>query len=430
VQELAGFNRANLAANLPEILPEMRCASIRIFLIIAAVCISRGRGQQIISGSGPDSRPILVNADIALLEDAEPRKDLNCAISPDKPTLGFDLKFHAGYSVSIPIKDLEGSVSGSRLSLVFRVTAKDRPPVYFDQHFRVPPIREPSGTAVLDGTFDVGEGDYHIDWLMRDFEGRYCSSYWDLSAALSPKEKQVAVALAPQAVTATQDEQFQAEPPVARIAENPLNVKVMMNFAPLRVEAAALLPQDRVALVSILRNLSRNPRIGKISLVTFNVQQERVIYRQDFSNQIDFPALGRALKLLNLGTVDFRQLTHKNGDTQFLADLTRNELAARENVDGLIFVGPKSSIDASIPEENLKQIGEPDFPLFYMNYTPDPLAVPWRDTIGRMVKFLKGREYIISGPRDLSNALSEVLDRIVKSKGARPAVAPARGSER
>ena len=44
-----------------------------------------------------------------------------------------------------------------------------------------------------------------------------------------------------------------------------------------------------------------------------------MIYRQEGASQIDFPALGKALTSLNLGTVDLKRLSQKHGDSEFLA---------------------------------------------------------------------------------------------------------------
>lgn len=392
-------------------------AAILSFTAYAGVS-ARGFAQDVIPGSGPGGLPLLISSDTAVLEDGEPRHDLNCSVTPDKASLGFDLKFHSGYSVTLPLKDLTGL--GNRLTIVFRVASTGSTvPVYFDQHVRVPPIQQTSGDVLLNGVFDLGAGDYHVDWLMRDLAGLYCSTSWDVSAQLSAHDRGVNVALPANAVAASEQERFQAEPPVMRTAADPLNVKVLMNFAPEHPGAATMAPQDRSALVGILRNLARNPRLGRISLIAFNVDQRRVIYRQDFSSAIDFPAFGTALKSLTLGTVDFHALEDKNGGMVFLSTLIRNEMAADPNVDGLVFVGPRSLLDSSIPEDDLKRIREPAYPIFYLNYEPDPSAVPWRDAIGRMVKFFKGREYTISGPRDLWNAVSETVDRMAQSKRTR-----------
>jgi hypothetical protein len=376
--------------------------------------------QQIMNGSRNGERPILFNGDLAILEAGEPRKDLDCALAPDKPVLGFDLKFHGGYVVTVPLKELEGT--GDTLTIIFRVTPRNSSePVYFSQLIRVPSIAEGKGSVSLGGGFELGEGSYHVDWLMHDFAGRFCSSYWDVEAALATKDRQVTVAVPPNSIRRAEDEQFQAEPPVQRNPDTPLNVKVLMNFAPQRQTSASLQPMDTMALLSILRNLSRNPKIGKFSLVAFNIQEQRVLYRQDASDHIDFPAMGSALKNINLGTVRVQQLERKNGDTEFLSGLIKNEMGDAANPDGLIFIGPKTLLDSSVPQDDLKQVGFLEYPVFYMNYTLDPAIAPWRDAISRMVKFFKGREYTISGPRDVWNAVTEVVARIAQSKhGAAP----------
>jgi hypothetical protein len=47
-----------------------------------------------------------------------------------------------------------------------------------------------------------------------------------------------------------------------------------------------------------------------------------------------------------------------------------------------------------------------------------------------MVKFFKGREYTITGPRDLWNAVTEMVTRIAKFKQTRGSYATGDGSGR
>src|SRR3984957_5815602 len=63
-------------------------------------------GQILIHGSGPHQRANIFNTDLAVLESGEQRKDLPCTVTPSKPTLGFDLKFHAGYQVRVQLSEL------------------------------------------------------------------------------------------------------------------------------------------------------------------------------------------------------------------------------------------------------------------------------------------------------------------------------------
>lgn len=373
-------------------------------------------------GSGPNGNVNIYNTDLAVLESGENRKDLPCSVTPSKPNLGFDLRFHAGYEVTIPLNDLAGGEN--LLSILFRVAPQNHrdQPIYFTQHIRVPLLEEDAkGDAYLQGAFDLGEGNYHIDWLMRDRAERVCSSSWDSEAALATKDRSMNLAIAPGAIQRADGEQFREEPPVQRATnEPPLNVKLLVNFAPQNSLSAALQPLDTSALVSILRSLVREPRIGKFSIIAFNMQEQKVVYRQEGADRIDFPALGEALHSLNLGTIDLKRLGEKHGDTEFLTSLVRREISGKQDhPDALIFAGPKVMLDANVPQDALKEAGDVSFPVFYMNYNLNPQAVPWKDAISHTVHFFRGYEYTISRPRDLWFAVTEMVSRIVKSRNGR-----------
>jgi hypothetical protein len=379
------------------------------------------RAQTIIEGSGPGGLVRIFNTDSAILEAQDPRKDLPCTVNPIKPLLGFDMKFHAGYEISIPLRELSGAED--LLTTIFRVTpeTKTDDPVYFSQRISVPSIEpDAHGNAYLQGYFDVGEGRYHVDFLIRDRSERVCSSYWDTDASLPGKEKQLSLVIPPSTIAAAEREQFKEEPPVDRAADaqhgdGPLNVKVLVNFAPQNSRAATLQPLDMNALVAILRSIAREPRIGRFSIVAFNMQEQKVLYRQEASEQIDFPALGDALNSLKLGTVDLKRLSQKHGDTEFLTDLITQEMKdAKNRPDALIFAGPKVMLDAGVSQDTLKEIGQVEYPVFYMNYNFNPQSNPWRDAIGNTVKFFKGAEFTITRPPDLWRAWTEIMSRIVK----------------
>mgnify|MGYP000959142043 FL=1 len=385
------------------------------FLTLAAA------GQTVMNSGPSGAGTRIVATDMAVLEAGDPRNDLPCTVTPVKPSLGFDLKFHSGYDVSVPLRDLAGSEN--MLTMLFRVTAENHKedPLYFVQRVRVPAIDEDArGDAYLSGAFDVGEGKYHVDWLMRDRSERVCSSYWDTEANLPPKEKQIALSIMPGSIERTDVEQFKEEPPIERNStEPPLNVKVLVNFAPQNATSAAFRPADTSALVSILRQIARDPHISKFSVVAFNMQEQRIIYRQESANRIDFPALGEALNTVNLGTVDLKRLSQKHGDTEFLEDLIKAEIGTAEHPDALIFAGPKVMLESNINQDSLREVGDVEYPVFYMNYNLNPQVTPWRDSISRAVKFFRGTEFTISRPKDLWFAVNEMVSRIVKSKHGR-----------
>jgi hypothetical protein len=362
------------------------------------------------------------SSDMAILETKEVRKDLPCTVTPTKPDLGFDLRFHAGYEVTFPLSDISGSEN--QLTVLFRVTPDSHKddPVYFVQHLHVPQIEEDAkGEANLTGLFDLGEGTYHVDWMMRDRSERVCSFYWDPEAALPSKDKQMELALPAGSVERAALEQFTEEPPVERAqAATPLNIKVLVNFAPQFMDSTAMRPIDTMALVTMLRRIAREPQFGKFSLVAFNIQEQKVLYRQSSAEKFDFPALGEAVGKIKLGTVDLKRLAQKHGEMEFLSDLIKNEISSGDHPDAVIFAGPKIMLDDAVPEEQLKPFAaDVDFPVFYMNYNLYPRDAPWRDSVSRAVKLFRGTEYTISRPRDLWFAVSEMVSRIVKSKHGR-----------
>jgi len=360
----------------------------------------------------------LLPGDSAVLEMEEIKKDLPCTVTSVKPVMGFDMRFHSGYDITIPLKELASN--GQTLTVVFSVapaSAKDTPR-YFSQKFRVPELPEDAGgKTLLEGGFDIGEGSYHVRWLMRDHLERVCSSSWDINATLNRRDQDMKMNLTPNAVEAADFEFFKPEPPVARKPDgDPLKVKVLINYAPQESAAAAMAPVDASALVSILRTIAREPRIVQFSIVAFNLNEQRVVYRADNLDEINFPDLGKQLRSLKLGMVDYKHLADPHSPTEFLTHLVQDELTGSQ-ADAVIFAGPKAFLDQQVTQDNLKDIGTISYPVFYMNYMlvqggSWSEAPAWRDAIGSVVKKLRGFEYTITRPRDLWTAWTDIMNHI------------------
>lgn len=390
-----------------------RCAILTGFLILPAV----GFSQRLMRPSEPGGTVQLIGNDQAVLDSEDIKKDLPCTVTPVKPILGFDLRFHSGYDIAVPLRELAGN--GDILTIVFRVTsnaAKDSP-IYFFQRYHVPEIdADASGDAYLDGGFDIGEGSYHVDWMMRDRIERVCSSNWDVTAALSGNETSMKLPIARNAIDSSEQEFFHAEPPVKRLeSQGSFKIKVLLNFAPQQGSAAAMEPIDTSALVSILRNISRDPRICRFSVVAFNMNEQKVIYRSEDADHIDFPGLGKALATVKFGMIDYRKLADPHSGSEFLSRLVEDELANNRS-DAVVFAGPKVTLSDEVPPDSLKELPAVNYPVFYMNYNLRPAQNPWRDPIGNVVKHLRGYEYTISRPRDLWNSWSDIMSRIAKLK--------------
>src|SRR5580704_8519069 len=82
------------------------------------------RGQTVLV-PGPNGHVNIFNSDLAVLEAGETRKDLVCTVTPAKPALGFDLRFHTGYDVTLPLREVAGSENA--LNILFRVAPENHP---------------------------------------------------------------------------------------------------------------------------------------------------------------------------------------------------------------------------------------------------------------------------------------------------------------
>ena len=172
-------------------------ARFAVIVLVTLLPTVPGRAQIAIRPAEPNEAVNLIPSDQAALEDDIGRRDIPCTVTERKPELGFDLRFHSGYDVNVPLKDLSG---GDLLTILFRVyPAGDRAhSTYFVQHFHLPDIEDDAkGDALLQGAVDVGEGKYHVDWLMRDRNERICSSGWDVDASLGAKEKPIPLFIKP-----------------------------------------------------------------------------------------------------------------------------------------------------------------------------------------------------------------------------------------
>ncbi len=410
------------------------CRSAARQTLIAGVAFTlsiTSAASQMLLKSAQVGEPLnMLPSDIAVLEAGVPRQDIPCTVTDHKADLGFDLRFHDGFDVTIPLRELAGA--GETLTVVFRVFPREAPSrsSYFVQHFDVPAIEDDAkGDATLEGAIDLGEGNYHVDWLMRDRAEHLCSSSWDVDAELPPKDKPVPLFITANQVAESIPQPFvdDAAPKLAEPTKDNLTVKLLVNFAPQQAYSAALQRSDTDALVTILKTIQRDPRVAHVSLVAFNIDEARVIYRQEMAPKIDFVALGKALQSMKLGTVNLQNLQQKHSDSEFLENLLTAEVGNSNRPDALVFAGPKAMLSSDVPQDNLRRIGNIDCPVFYMNYALDPKAVPWKDSISHAIRAFKGIEYTISRPRDLWFSTSEMVSRIVQFKRERALATSASG---
>ena len=254
----------------------------RLVVVFAAGLPVCSYGQTLLPELRSGGTTRLRQTDFAVLERQQARNDLPCTVSGTKPELGWDFTFHTGYEVDVPLTYLVGD--GNELTVLFRVVPQDRPddPVYMVQRLHIPAVEEGSkGEGTFYGIFTLGEGKYHVDWLMRDQRKHICAVSWDLEAKLNSKDRQLRQWI-PQALVQPRRPPFAEEPPVIRAPE--IRLAAFQHHRELRSSrsvCALIDDQDLESLVAILRRIARDPRIELYSIIICSLETQQVVYQQE-----------------------------------------------------------------------------------------------------------------------------------------------------
>jgi len=354
----------------------------------------------------------LHQSDLAVLESDALRDELPCKVTPEKPVLRFDLRFHAGYTVAVPVKQL--APGGDRLQVRLRITpiAGEADEVLMTDRLNVPAIPEDAkGFGVFPGGFALGPGRYRVDWLMRDRLGRYCSSSWQAEAKLAGSERDLPLGLAPNTVAAPDEESYPAHATQIGDGRESLHLKILLNLAPADTHRSVLDTQELEVMRSLLQNFGRQQQFRSFTLVAFNIHTQKVIHRQENVPHIDMLLLKAAIENSDAGTINYRSLFDPRSESTFIAGLLADELGAgMPQPDVVVVAGPKASVEGKVPVEQLKDLGETSFPIFYFSHVADPAQNPFRDSIGAALKTLKTTsEFKITQPRDMGVAIRQVI---------------------
>lgn len=375
------------------------------------VCI--GQGQSLVPEFRSEDTWRLRPTDIAVLEAKEPRQDLRCSVSQVKPVLDLDFNFHTGYRVGIPQGELVGT---NKLTVVFRVIPQGRPRevVYMTQWVDVPAAGK--GEKAFSGNFTLGSGKYHVDWLMRDEQQRVCAAFWDVESKVNPKDVLLREWI-PTATVAPLEPIFAEAPPVIRERDRPLpQISIIVSFDPPNPSSVRLDDRDLESLVTILRRTESDPRVETCSIIVCSLASQQILYQQKGAGRLYIPALGEALKSLKLGVIDAKRPAASNNPGQFAADLIREHMRT-DSPDALVVIGRKATGEnPGVSRSALESLQSSSIPAFYLSYDAGRPPSFSRDLLSSIVKRLRGIEYRIVQPKDLFNAWSAVVSRLVHTK--------------
>ncbi len=395
-----------------------RSICVRVYLLALSLSLPCA-SQTLMRSSLGGVQVHIIHSDMAVLGSGETRDDLPCQVVPLPPKLGFDLQFLAGYRVSIPLRALAGA--GDKLRMLFRIQPLDGSNryFYFVDRYDVPAIElDAEGQAALAGQYVLGPGRYRVEWLMRNRAEQVCAKNWEIETNTTENLDALAASRGAYTVAPRDPDLFTDEPPVLRSATaDLLHVKILINFTPSDPRDLRLRQYDLRNIVSIVRAISREPRVGTFSVVAFNMQQERVIFEQEGVSRIDFPGLGEAIESIKDGMIDVALLQDEESGPRFLTQILQQHLGEQDpEPDAIVILGPKLLLDKKVSVQRLAEAGPTRSPIFYFIYDTTPSAYPWRDAISNVLRLYKGLEYTITVPRDLGKAMHSFLSSFAPNR--------------
>jgi hypothetical protein len=359
-------------------------------------------GQSLLPNQSGD-RPLLMQGDWALLEAAEARNDLGCALHWNKPKLGFDLRYHSEFEAHIPLEN----VKSSDLLVLLRVTPDQGSPSYFKQLWKASPD-VPAGADIskaiyrVRGSFDAGPGKYKAEWLLRDALGNACFQTENISVPVAE-----GLQIKANQLLETLDQDFKPEMCLYNSTEatSSTPVHLFVNYAPSLPGFATPPDHDREAILSMIRLFSRDCSISQLYLTVFDLERQQVLFKNDTS-RVNFAELGNALSNAQHGTIDIATLKDSPNAVTFLQELVGTSSGSK------LFIGPAATgVNAKVPEgETFSSCDQ----CAYLHYEPQPVTNPdWIDAMGRWIRRVRGTKFDIRQPRDLLQAFPQV-SRIIR----------------
>lgn len=339
----------------------------------------------------------------------EPIPELKCKSDTFGPSLDFEFRFFAGIQISLPVKHYRGHKPSFKL-LVTVTPSEGFPgePVELFDRFGAPQQIPDNltGRMFVHPSFSVGEGRYQVHWEVHDNRGQSCSGSWNLKASLSRGQKAVNLALRPGEIIESGIYLFRPERPAARTARTArTKVKVFVSMdirrrrgTPGRPNLYRLHPH-----FSAVRQLARLSAFTDFSVVLFSFEDQKILHRQDYAPTIDFPPMRSSLKKLDPQTVDIRQLG-AGREMDYFESMLSDELLRGDPPDAVLFVGQETHFGRKISEFMRDRLRRTEASFAFL----DTSRSAFKGAMGNVVRAVKGKEYQLRKPSDISKALQSI----------------------
>ncbi len=346
---------------------------------------------------------------------------LNCRVQTYKPFLDFAFRFEAGYVVRCSLAQFQGKEAV--IEAYTRVRPVNGTPVMLGDRFHIPAMpqeRRPDfnwgrfhDEAEFSGVFAVGEGEYQVSIAVGDNQQRAFQKNWTIKVVPHGKESKTPLTMKPDTVASTAVPPWHGHP---ENTESGPHITVLLDAAPVFPFALKLRAWDRAFLLTSLASLLRQVNASSTRVLAFNLDQQRVIFRDEDFRRGSFRKLVESLQTLELGTVSYKTLQRQVGWLEVLTRLMNEEERISHSSDAVIFLGPTNRIMEKIPREYLESCQSFGSRIFYFEYFPY-VGAEFPDAIHQLTNACHGNVYKIHTAAEFAEAIEKVQRRIQADGG-------------
>jgi hypothetical protein len=341
------------------------------------------------------------------LMDREAKENsLKCAVHHWGPILGLDLRYHAGFSSFSSARQF---AIGDALVALLRVTPQGGVPVLLGDSFKIPPVPRGIKARVaaksevnITGAFAVGLGRYRVELLVVDQRGRKFYKRWTLKTSTHGKQA-AASALAPLTVKPLVADNWDG-----KLQPQGVRLTVLLDATATSVNAAKL-RNEAFLLLDLLASLLRQVPCQSVTLVAFNLDQQREVFRQEHFDAEGFAKLSAALRQVQFSTISYQAL-QRGSWAKFLLRITDEQISANDPADAVVFVGASTHFVEKLPKELRPSLTPGASHFFYFEYYG--YRVPLPDAIDYLTRNLKGTVFRINSAEEFGKAIQKMLAQL------------------
>jgi len=365
---------------------------IRWSLALAAVAVLPGQIR--VDTSTPDGRTAIKAFDSFWADTAA--KPMPCRVTPTPARLGMSFRIFSGYQAMLDLGQVPPRET--RMAVMFRVRPKAKasaPHAYFWEGLLIPEAakRPARPEAFFSGGFYIGPGDYEVEWLMSDDQGRVCRSQWSFS---TKRTRAADTALKPNAIEPLGLENWRG--PIAK--PDGQRATIFLNAAPLWRSRyfTRLNAWDRSLLLGSLTALLDLGGFQSARVVAYDMAGRRVLFEEAAFSRQSYAKLAQQLREANFGLIDYGVLKDGPSEGDYLASLVQKDRQQVQPSEVVIFLGPELQSTRRLTPQ-LESLAPTMPKTFYLALAREP--VMQGDIISKFIKAVKGKAFLVNRGSDL-----------------------------